>query len=625
MKKLILLILITIFSFQMFAQTVKLKGKVLDSRGKSVPNAQIKLGDDLETTTDSEGNYTIEVSISDTLVFQSEGKDDEKIIVEDDKNLDVFLAPTSEKNKTTVTFDEETVVSIDLGIGGVDGYAGFDDGTTADGVTSDKTTAWSKTTTKKSDNIIKSGLLTAGETHDFSKWNLWQDITENELNLYISMWDFHPIERYCVQLSSENGNPIIDSKVELISKQGETIWTARTDNTGKAELWANMFPEKTDYKGKYSIKIDYNGKKYTIKKPTPFHKGINHYVLNAECNTPENIDIAFVVDATGSMGDEIKYLQEELGDVITRIYEKNPMLNINIASVFYKDVRDDYLTIKYGFSNVLRNAMGFIKKQSAEGGGDFPEAVHSGLQSAINELDWSENARTRIIFLVLDAPPHNEQVVVDSLQNLIQTASEKGIRIVPITCSGIDKSTEYLMRAMALATNGTYVFLTDDSGIGDSHIEPTTDEWKVETLNDLMVRLITQYITTPTCDNTIIFDKEEIKDTTIVSTPHEIVLDSNFVQNIDSANVETVDIEEYNYDEGLKYYPNPTRGNLTIEITGEIKELFLADYSGKILQRFSENREDKINIEIGQYPSGIYFIQYLNKDRLMSGKVILIH
>ncbi len=615
MKNLTLLLLITILSFPVFAQNVTVSGRVLDDKGRSVPNAKIKLGKNLETTTDSEGNYTIEVSISDTLMFESEGKDDEKIVVEDDKDIDVFLSAPKKNRKTVIDIDEDGEVG-DVVVTGLG--RSFSDRKKH----SKKRKKGDKSISIEND--IKSGLLTAGETHDFSKWNLWQDITKNELKLYVSMWDFHPAERYCVQLSSENGNPIIDSKIELISKEGEIIWTARTDNTGKAELWANMFPEKTNYKGKYSIKIDYKGEKHSIKKPTPFHEGINHYTIKAECNIPDNIDIAFVIDATGSMGDEINYLQEELGDVITRVHKKNKKLNINIASVFYKDVNDDYLTIKYGFSDVLRNAMGFIKKQSAQGGGDFPEAVHSGLDAAINDLDWSENARTRIIFLLLDAPPHNEQIVVDSLQNLIQTASEKGIRIVPITCSGIDKSTEYLMRSMALATNGTYVFLTDDSGIGDSHIDPTTDEWKVETLNDLMVRVINQYITTPTCDNTIIFDKEEINDTTIISTPHEIDLDSNLVQNPDSLDVKT-DIEEYNYDEGLKYYPNPTRGNLTIEITGEIKELFLADYSGKILQRFSENREDKITIEIGQYPSGIYFIQYLNKDRWMSGKVVLIH
>ena len=45
-----------------------------------------------------------------------------------------------------------------------------------------------------------------------------------------------------------------------------------------------------------------------------------------------------------------------------------------------------------------------------------------------------------------------------------------------------------------MATGGTYTFLTDDSGVGGSHLEPTVGEYQVEQLNDLLVRLIEQYI-----------------------------------------------------------------------------------------------------------------------------------
>ena len=69
-----------------------------------------------------------------------------------------------------------------------------------------------------------------------------------------------------------------------------------------------------------------------------------------------------------------------------------------------------------------------------------------------------------------------------------------GIRIVPIASSGIDKSTEYLLRTMAFTTGGTYTFLTDDSGIGGEHIEPTIGAYNVEKLNDMMVRIVNSYL-----------------------------------------------------------------------------------------------------------------------------------
>ncbi len=72
-------------------------------------------------------------------------------------------------------------------------------------------------------------------------------------------------------------------------------------------------------------------------------------------------------------------------------------------------------------------------------------------------------------------------------------AAARGIRIVPVVASGIDGNTEFLMRLTAIATNGTYVFITNDSGIGNEHLEPTVGDYEVEHLKDLIVRVIGEY------------------------------------------------------------------------------------------------------------------------------------
>ena len=51
-----------------------------------------------------------------------------------------------------------------------------------------------------------------------------------------------------------------------------------------------------------------------------------------------------------------------------------------------------------------------------------------------------------------------------------------------------------LLRSMALKTGGTYTFLTNDSGIGYDHIEPTIGSYDVEKLNDMMVRIVGEYL-----------------------------------------------------------------------------------------------------------------------------------
>ena len=56
-----------------------------------------------------------------------------------------------------------------------------------------------------------------------------------------------------------------------------------------------------------------------------------------------------------------------------------------------------------------------------------------------------------------------------------------------------EKETELFGRGLAIFTGGTYVFLTDDSGVGDSHLEPIIGTYEVESLYDLIVRLIEEY------------------------------------------------------------------------------------------------------------------------------------
>ncbi|MDE7233584.1 MAG: hypothetical protein K2N29_00810, partial [Ruminiclostridium sp.] len=60
--------------------------------------------------------------------------------------------------------------------------------------------------------------------------------------------------------------------------------------------------------------------------------------------------------------------------------------------------------------------------------------------------------------------------------------------------SGVDTETEFLCRSFAAATGGTYTFLTDHSGIGGSHHEPTIGYYQVEKLNDMLVRIIEGYL-----------------------------------------------------------------------------------------------------------------------------------
>ncbi|MGB1242832.1 MAG: carboxypeptidase-like regulatory domain-containing protein [Chitinophagales bacterium] len=444
---------------------------------------------------------------------------------------------------------------------------------------------------------LRAGLLTAGEINDFSKWEMWQDIAAYELKEYQTRWGFFTKNRYTVQVSTERGKPIVDANVRLFSSKNRIHWQAKTDNTGKAELWLNMFDAVELGAENLKIEVAFGREKEILKAPKDFKKGINFVSLQTSCNLPKNADVLFVVDATSSMSDEIKYLKAELKDVMGRVKEQRTDLNLRLGSVFYRDHNDEYLTVKSDFSSEIDQTVEFIQNNHAKGGGDYEEAVEDALEVGINEMEWSENAVTRLLFLVLDAPPHQTPEVNEKLKILSQKAAEKGIRIIPIGASGINKSAEFLMRSLALASNGTYTFLTDHSGIGSGHIAPSTDDYDMEFLNDLLVRLIDQLTQMTDCE----------EDTHLVEAAKAEIISEEILKI-------------------FNFHPNPVANELTIDLKSSIEALFITDLSGKILQRLDSLQKGKNLLDMSPYPSGIYFLRYTTiEGKEGSAKLIVVH
>lgn len=214
-------------------------------------------------------------------------------------------------------------------------------------------------------------------------------------------------------------------------------------------------------------------------------------VISEKQKENDLIELMFVVDTTGSMSDEISFLKAEIDDVISKVKESNPNAQINIALLFYRDKGDEYVTRYYGFDNQIDKVQDFLCQQRSSGGGDFEEAVYQALGEACDK-NWSEEASTKLIIHVADAPSHDNEI--NEWSNNVKRLTEKGIKIITVASSGINKKTEYFFRSQSMISGGAYVYLTDDSGIGLSHIEATTEVKPiVEYLNKLLVRLINGY------------------------------------------------------------------------------------------------------------------------------------
>ncbi len=581
---LFLLLFSFIIAGSAFAQ--KISGRVLNEGGKAASHVTVQFKDGTNRVmTSTDGSFTIVAkTLPDTLFFSASGYEPYKVMVSGvtvkDTNFAVVLLST--RSKTTTT---GVVINTSARINTT---RNFSPATTRNYISGKKLFMLDSMPLLNGGVIYKAGLLTAGEVNDFNKWRMWEDFQESEFKTYSDHWGLYPKQRYSVLLQNKDHISIIGQPVFLINKKtNDTVWSAVTDNTGKAELWADMkgLNNEPDYLIACKGGTD-------IHSPSLFSNGVNKMELNTPCSVSNTVDIVVAVDATGSMGDEIDFLKIELEDVIRNTFARYPDLDLHIGSVFYRDKTDEYIVRHIDFQTDLLKVLNFIKLQRAAGGGDVPEAIDIALQTALDSLHWGGTARSRILFLVSDAPPHDE--AKERMFTLIQKAAAKGVRIVPVVCSGADKSTEFIMRSMALATNGDYVFLTDDSGTGFSHTKPTTDFFPVGFFNLLLERIIKQMLFANSCS-----EQKEVES----------------FNNI-SANIENI-----------KVYPNPAQGSITIESKNHLKEIFITDLTGKILMRLETNeKQNKWTANLSAYPNATYLVKYITADDQWGGeKVVLIH
>lgn len=209
----------------------------------------------------------------------------------------------------------------------------------------------------------------------------------------------------------------------------------------------------------------------------------------ADTRKHSTLQLAFVVDTTGSMGDELEYLKDEFKTIVAEINRSYPGVKKEYAFIAYRDQSDEYVTRGLNFTEDVDDVQAFIRNQSAGGGGDYPEAVHTALEEAYSRLTWNSNGDTaRMLFHIADAPAHTEDM--DSTFRSVEKLSDAGINVFPVAASGVLDVAEAMMRATALLTGGKYIFLTDDSGIGNAHAAPTHPCYDVEKLKNVMVRVI---------------------------------------------------------------------------------------------------------------------------------------
>lgn len=316
---------------------------------------------------------------------------------------------------------------------------------------------------------------------------------------YLSYLSRHPGEAAMLQLDMSrrirfrvvdgSNRPVHDAALTIVD--GNLRVTGRTHADGYWDFFPSLSSPQISTQPTVYIQHGGNTSQATIPVP-PAGDGRDIFIRlpQAISTTPSVLDLAFVIDVTGSMSDELRYVNEEVVGIVARVREAVPNVQVRVAATFYRDRGDAVPIEQIPFSTNVQGFVAQMRYVQASGGGDYPEDVNTGLAAALTTLQWSTGPAVRVLCVIADAPPQRYADFPYTYHHAMVDASTRGIRILPVAASGADRIVEFLFRAMGAFTSTPYVYLTNDSGVGGHHMEADTDRVAVEMFSDLLTRML---------------------------------------------------------------------------------------------------------------------------------------
>ncbi|MFN3389734.1 MAG: vWA domain-containing protein [Allosphingosinicella sp.] len=334
----------------------------------------------------------------------------------------------------------------------------------------------------------QAGLLTAGDHDDLLNPALYARYVARFLDRMqiAGVPRLDTARTLTVAVEDTNGRPVPFAPVRVTCADGNSL-VLRTLADGTAVF----FPALDRLGERVRLSVDRSGQQARDVVLHDAPGGQRQTVTFSHSAAPvRKFDLLLAIDTTGSMGDEMAYLKAELRSILDALKRSHPGLDIRLGLVAYKDEGDVYVTRTYPFTSSLMEMQGHLASHHADGGGDYPEAMDQALIRAVG-LNWREDA-VKSLLLVADAPPHDRNVA--RTWAAAEAARARRIQIVPVAASGVADTAEYVMRAMAAATQSRYIFLTDDSGIGNPHAPPAVACHLVTRLDTMVRRVLDSQI-----------------------------------------------------------------------------------------------------------------------------------
>jgi Mg-chelatase subunit ChlD len=214
---------------------------------------------------------------------------------------------------------------------------------------------------------------------------------------------------------------------------------------------------------------------------------------------PVPLDVLFILDTTGSMGEEIERLRATIEIIYANLAALRPRPMVRFGMVLYRDRGDIYVTKLVPFTDDLDAFQYQLDQVRAGGGGDTPEDLESALDDAVNAMDWNMGG-VRVGFIITDAEAHLDYGRQYTYIDAANDARAKGIKLFSIGTGGLGLEGEYQLRQIAQLTDAKYIFLTygetgeSEGGKPGSVSHHTGANWQAEKLEAIIIRFVKEEV-----------------------------------------------------------------------------------------------------------------------------------
>lgn len=169
-------------------------------------------------------------------------------------------------------------------------------------------------------------------------------------------------------------------------------------------------------------------------------------------------NVAILLDSSGSMGDEIEEAKRIAQDIAVDIIARGG----KVALVEYRDRNDSFVAeVRVKLTDDHDELGNALRRVSAHGGDDSPEALLTAMMTAFDDLDWDKGALKSAI-VITDAGYHDPDLAEGWTRKQVVRRSQEidPVNIYPIIRSEINS----LYDSLAHETAG--VIISADDGVG---------------------------------------------------------------------------------------------------------------------------------------------------------------